>query len=145
MSEDIVLLRNYDVYRSCFRFHIENGTAEPFIEKECVNTAGFIKLLGKEELIAFYRYCGELHVNYCERHFLMKDIQSIKILLDCMYSVKMKILLNSGISIIISEKIVTEQFINDFTAFIDDEDFSILRLINNVFKDEERQTEIFNI
>lgn len=141
MDENIIILRNYDVYKSYFRFDIKNATAEQFFvnDKEHIASVGYIKVSGKGELIAIYRYRGELHVSYCEQHFLLKEIQSIEMLLNSMYLVKMKIVLCNSESIIISEKIITEQFVCDFTPFVDEEDFSILRFINNIFKNEERQ------
>ena len=141
MDEDVVILRDYDVCKSYFRFNVKNAVAEQFFanDKERIAAVGYLKVSGNGELIALYRHCGELHVNYCGQHFLMKEIQSIEILLDSLYLVKMKVVLCNSESILMSEKIQTEQFICDFTPFVDEEDFSILKFINNIFKDEGRQ------
>lgn len=141
MDEYITILRDYDVYKSYFRFNVKNAAVERFFvnDKERIPSVGYIKVSEKGEIIAIYRYRGELHVNYCEQHFLLKDVQSIDILIDSRYLVKMKIVLRDSESVILSEEITTEQFICDYTPFVDEEDFSILKFINNIFKNEGRQ------
>lgn len=155
-NKEMIILRDYDAFSSLFYFNVRNATAKRIeVKKGSLNEFkslsnapvdennlcdnGFIKVSEIGEIIAFYAFEGELHLNYCEKHFLLKDIQSIERLQDARYLVKMKIVLNNGDVIIISEKIVLEQFKCDPTPCIEDEDFSILRFVDNIYKSEERQ------
>jgi hypothetical protein len=136
-----IFLRNYNEWQSIILFDLNTNEIKNLSDKEKKNIdpVGVFKLIN-EKILAFYYYCGDIQLFYNKCIFSFKDILEIN-LDDKGYfanSIKAEIKLKNDESIIINEVITVKRFISDFTQ-TDEEDFSILRFIFNIFNNKERQ------